>query len=83
MNRREKYSEFAGAGCAIQALGLCAPVVLGLLASVPGFIVGCVLAVVLLAVGSSQSNKVRCSACKNPLASAKVTMCPTCKAPLS
>lgn len=77
----ERHSEFAGTGCAVQAVGLLSPFVLMLLGPA-GFVVGCVAAVVLLAVGSRMSLKLRCSACKNPVASKSVTVCPACSADL-
>jgi hypothetical protein len=88
--KRERVGQFAGIGCLIQGLGLLAPFVLAALASiiagavggVVGALVGVVVLVVLLIVGSAKAKSWRCGNCKNPIASASVTICPVCKAVL-
>lgn len=80
---RERVSSFAGAGCALQALGLVAPWILWELFGVPGAIVGAILLVWLFFVGSAKAMSWRCGGCKNPIASKNVRVCPVCRADLS
>lgn len=80
--RRESKHEFAGAGCAIQGLGLLAPL-LGLLAGAAGFVIGLLAMFALLILGSVKSKRWICGNCKNPLADKGVRMCPTCRADLT
>jgi hypothetical protein len=79
--RVEAKSEFIGSGCAIQALALVIPWPFALI-GVEGFLLGLALALVLFIVGSAKSKSYRCSACKNPVATKDVRMCPACKSPL-
>jgi hypothetical protein len=82
MAKRESKHDFAGAGCAIQGLGLLAPVV-GLLAGPVGFTAGLLVMVALFIVGSAKSKRWICGNCRNPLADKGVRMCPTCRADLT
>ena len=72
--------EFAGAGAAVQALGVAAPFALGFLAGWSGVLAGLVILIVLLVAGSMMSKKIVCSRCGNRLSDAGVKMCPTCRA---
>lgn len=80
--RRERVSSFAGVGCAIQAFGLAAPVVLYVLFQEPGAIIGIVVMIGLFVKGSSMAVNWRCGHCRNPLASKDVMLCPVCKVKL-
>lgn len=75
------HSEFAGSGCLVQGVGLLAPII-GLLGGVLGFIVGCVVCLGLLLVGSQQSVKLLCGHCGNRVDNRHVTLCPSCKGKL-
>jgi hypothetical protein len=79
--RVEARSEFIGSGCAIQALALVVPWPFALI-GFEGFLLGLGLALVLFIVGSAKSKSYRCSACKNPVATKDVRVCPACKATL-
>lgn len=93
--QRERVSHIMGVGCLIQGLGLLSPFVCawlfgivgmmfgvggGVMFGVVGGVLGVVLLVILFFVGSAQATSWRCGACKNPLASQDVTICPVCKA---
>lgn len=80
--RREKVNHFAGAGCLIQGAGLLAPLILGAIGGLLGFVVGIPVALVLLLAGSRKSVTWRCGHCKNPVADPDVRMCPVCRATL-
>lgn len=75
------YSEFAGAGCLLQAVGLLAPVV-GLLGGLLGLMIGCFVCLVLVVVGSQQSVSLLCGHCGNRVDNRHVTLCPSCKGKL-
>ena len=80
--RRERKGELIGIGCFVQGLGLIAPFVLGAFFGTGGTVIGVVLLVLLLLVGSRMALKWRCSNCKNPIAGREVRICPVCKANL-
>jgi uncharacterized membrane protein len=71
MAKKKKTSEFAGAGCAIQAVGLV------LLFMWP---IGTLIGVVLFFVGSGMAIKIICSNCGNRVEKTSV-LCPHCKEP--
>ena len=80
-----RKSDFAGVGCALQALGLLMPFILGALLGPfgpAGFVIGIVAGLVLLLVGSRKSIKWVCSACGNRLEGRKVKICPVCHSKL-
>lgn len=70
MARVEKKYEFAGVGALIQAIGVV------LLFIVP---IGTVVGIALLIIGSVQSRRFVCSACKNRVPSKDVKVCPACR----
>lgn len=78
--KRKRKSEFAGAGCLIQGLGLLAPVLLGAALGAAGVVIGIAILVVLFFVGSSKASKWVCGNCRNPLASKDVRVCAACRA---
>lgn len=78
--RRERVTHFMGKGCLIQGAGLLAPFVLGAFLGFIGVVSGILLLVVLFHVGSTAAITWRCGACRNPLASKAVLICPTCHA---
>lgn len=75
-------SELAGAGALIQGLGLASPVVLAFLGGAGGFMLGLVLCPVFLIAGRRRARSFACGECRNPVASAEVRVCPTCKTKL-
>lgn len=83
MARIVRRSEFLGKGCALQALGLFAPVLGGALGGAAGAVLGLVAALVFLIAGGRLSYSFRCDACGNPVVDGHVTLCPTCKLPLT
>jgi hypothetical protein len=80
--KRERVSSIAGAGCAIQALGLLCPAVLWAMFGVGGAAIGLIPMIALFLVGSAKAMSWRCGSCKNPIASKEVSVCPTCRAEL-
>jgi len=80
---RERKSELIGVGCFVQGFGLLAPFVLGALLGFAGAVIGTVVLVLLLLVGSRMALKWRCGSCKNPIAGKDVQICPVCRANLS
>lgn len=82
MSKVIKKNVFAGKGAAIQLLALLAPIIGALVAGGVGGAVGLVALVILFFVGSQQSRVFLCGNCKNPLHSAQVTVCPSCKTEL-
>jgi hypothetical protein len=79
MPEKIRTTEFIGKGCFIQGLGLLCPFI-GLVAGVPGFLVGLLAGLGLLVYGSRQSVVWKCGECKDPLAAPDVRRCPVCKA---
>lgn len=75
----KRTHEMAGTGCVVQGLGLLAAAVL-LLFGPLGWILAAAVAFAGLLLGSAMSAKLTCSACRNPVASRGVKMCPTCRA---
>lgn len=82
-------SEVAGTGCLIQAAG----VALGFL-SLCGFALGAavgfiglftfgIMAIVLIAYGSTRATRFECGCCNNPLSNGDVRLCPSCQAVLT
>ena len=80
--KRIRKSEFIGSGCLVQGIGLLCPFVGGALASIPGVVVGLVLALVLVIIGSSMSYSWKCGVCMNKIEGPEVAICPVCKAKL-
>jgi predicted amidophosphoribosyltransferase len=76
-------SEFAGAGCAVQALGLLAPVGGVMLAGAIGAAFGLVALLALLLVGRQMSTFTICGRCSTKLADRSATMCPGCRGTFS
>jgi hypothetical protein len=72
-----------GAGCAVQALGFIFLIIGGALGGSVGIVIGIFVLLAFLVVGSRMSIKWSCSACKNPIANGKVSMCPSCKVSLA
>lgn len=81
-----RKSEIAGVGALVQLLGVAAAgyffFFFSLASAVAGYIIGAVVLVICLAVGSSLSFKYLCSNCGNRVEKT-AKLCPTCKAPLS
>lgn len=75
----KRRTEMAGQGCAIQGVALLIPFA-GLLFGIAGFVVGCVIALVLFLVGSAKSFRYVCSACGNTVPDRQVTVCAACRA---
>ena len=80
--QKKRKSEFAGAGCIVQGIGLLAPIAGGILADVPGMVIGGIALVVLFIAGSIMSQKWVCGNCGNPLYDKSVSLCPACKSQL-
>lgn len=77
--RPKKNSELVGVGCLIQGIGLLSPFVLYEVIGIMGIVVGLLLMVVLLLIGSRMALKWTCPVCANPLASKDVMVCPSCQ----
>lgn len=80
--KRERITSFIGTGCALQAVGLLAPLILAGLLGVYGAVAGAVIFVILFLVGSSKAISWRCGNCRNPIAGKAVRICPVCRAQL-
>jgi len=76
----KKKSEIVGIGCLVQAIGLLMPFVGYQLAGQVGVILGCLIALGFLMVGSRMALKWVCPECLNPVASKSVKICPACHA---
>jgi hypothetical protein len=76
---KKSKNELMGKGCLVQGLGLLMPFIFGAIADDTGIVIGIILLLVLLVVGSRMSTKWLCEACMNPLPNKEVKMCPTCK----
>jgi len=81
-SKRIKKTEMIGKGCAVQGLALLLPFV-GAVGGPVGIVVGVIAAIAVFVMGSRMSIVWKCGACKNPLASGEVTVCPSCHAALS
>lgn len=77
-----RKSDMAGMGCLVQGLGLVLGVVLFVFIPVIGWVLGPLVGVGMLAAGSQMALKWECSSCRNPVASKRVKVCPTCHARL-
>ena len=75
----EKKGELVGPGCLVQAIGLLMPFIGHKLGGGVGVILGILLALGFLLVGSRMAIKWVCPKCRNPLASKSVKVCPTCQ----
>lgn len=71
--KKKRKSEFAGAGCLVQGIGL---------ALLFFFPIGTIVGVVLLIAGSAMSVKLVCGNCGNKVES-EAKMCPVCRADFS
>ncbi len=85
-SRRDAYHEFIGLSTLVQLLGLA--MLVGGIAELDeigwiGVGIATVPAVILFVIGSRMSRRWRCGACKNPLASGDVTVCPICREALA
>ncbi|HSW63665.1 MAG TPA: hypothetical protein VLH56_10215 [Dissulfurispiraceae bacterium] len=79
MAKIKTKTEFAGAGCLVQGVGIL--VGLASFAVFPiGTLIGGLLGLGLLIHGSRMSQKLRCSDCGNPIADRAVRICPVCRA---
>ncbi len=78
--RPKKKGEVVGSGCLVQAIGLLMPFVGYELAGLMGAILGSLIALGFLLVGSRMALKWVCPECRNPVASKSVKVCPACQA---
>ena len=72
-------TEFAGKGALVQAVGLVLFIIF-LFLPFGGWVIGLILLIVFLAIGSNLSKRWTCSKCGNALTSQEVRLCPTCGA---
>lgn len=79
----QRRNSFSGTGCLIQGFGLLLGVVLFVLLPVIGWVLGPLVALGMLIAGSHMATSYECSVCRNPVASRRVRLCPTCHATLS
>jgi len=79
--RPKRKNELAGAGAAVQALGIVVFLLSFLLGPI-GAVFGFIGMVILLLIGSRMSLRWICSNCRNRIDSKKVTVCPACHARL-
>lgn len=79
---REPVKQFRGQGIFIQAAGLAAWAGLGWWLEFKGLAIGAGIALACYVVGRSKSKPWRCGNCRMPLATAKVRVCPGCRARL-
>lgn len=71
-------TQFAGVGSIVQLVGVLMAVVSTIYYGDDGLIIGGIAGLVLLVIGSAMSKIYLCSECHNPVANAKVKVCPTC-----
>lgn len=79
MAKIKSKTVFAGSGSLVQLVGVATAVMGTLWFGDMGLLVGGVLGLMLLIVGSSMSKYLFCSNCGNRLDGRHVKMCPTCK----
>ncbi len=77
-----KEVAFVNVGSLIQLVGV-GCFAIGIFFGGLGMMLGLVLMVILLIVGSSKSKQYRCSNCGNHLADSKVKRCPSCRETLA
>jgi hypothetical protein len=82
MAKRIRQSEFVGTGCLIQGVGILCPFIGAAVAGVVGAVLGLGLALALFIYGGRRAITWKCGACRNPLPSEDVKVCPVCKAAL-
>lgn len=84
--KKVRKSEIAGVGALVQLLGLIAAAYFffffSLATPLAGYIIGAVVLIICLAVGSSLSFRYICSNCGNRVEKT-AKLCPTCKATLA
>lgn len=73
-------TQFAGVGALVQLVGGVAVAAGAIYYGDTGLLVGGVIGVALLVIGSNLSKIFRCSDCGNRLDGRHVKLCPTCKA---
>lgn len=71
------------AGCGGVLLGAIVAVLLGFLLGPLGMVAGALLVGVIMLASIGKGRSYRCGACKNAVAGRDVTICPTCREPLS
>ena len=73
----------AGTGCFVQLIGIAVGLLLIVLIPLLGWVLGPLLILAALVWGGRLATYYECSNCRNPLASNRVRLCPTCGAHLS
>lgn len=78
-----RRSILLGSGCLVQGVGLLVGGALIIAVPVVGWVLGPIVILGLLLVGSNMATVYECGNCRNPVASRRVKLCPTCGAHLS
>jgi hypothetical protein len=78
----EKRGEFIGVGCIVQGAALLLPGIAYFIAGPVSAFLGLLAALPVAIAGGRLSHVFICTNCKNKVASAEVTTCPTCRADL-
>lgn len=78
-----RKSQFIGVGALVQFIGVVLFVLLIFCGGLAGGVVGFILMMIFLLIGSRMSLRYTCSQCGNPVADQHVKLCPTCKAHLA
>lgn len=76
----QKRGSFAGTGCLVQGAGIALGIAIFALIPFVGWALGPLVALGLLVAGSRMAVHFECSVCRNPVASKRVRLCPTCGA---
>ena len=71
-------TKFAGVGALVQLMGVLIAVLGVYFYGDDGLIIGGIAGLLLLIIGSTLSKAYLCSECRNPVANAKVRICPVC-----
>lgn len=77
--RVRRRGSLVGGGCAIQGLGILLGALLLFMIPVVGWVLGPIVTLGMLMYGSRKAISYECSACKNPVASKRVLICPACQ----
>lgn len=80
--RVRRANFMSGSGCLVQLMGIILGALAFFLIPFLGIIIGPLIFIGLMIVGGRMAMQYECSNCRNPVASKRVRLCPTCHAEL-